>query len=63
MKTIKQMETEAILAMGETIKHHEEEIKILRERLAKYEQDCANQEPTSDEIPDEEVNPIYTMIR
>ena len=38
MKTINQMETEAILAMGETIKHHEEEIKILRERLAKYEQ-------------------------
>ena len=63
MKTIQQIETEAILAMGEMIKHQDEEIKILKEIIAKYEQDCANQEPTSDEISDEEVNPIYTMIR
>ena len=39
MKTVKQMETESILAMGEKIKHYEGEIDILRQMVAGYQQE------------------------
>lgn len=39
MKTVKQMETESILALGEKIKHYEGEIDILRQMVAGYQQE------------------------
>ena len=39
MKTVKQMETESILDMGEKIKHYEGEIDILRQMVAGYQQE------------------------